>query len=88
MGPLPDRERGGIPLDFVLLMVVIVFVVAVGAWYTVRTGGLLWLVVALVVGGSLYVLMRPVFRRRRVGVGDRRRQVGHDESWTSGKEEE
>ncbi len=88
MGAWPDRERGGIPLDLVLLVAVIVVVVGAGAWYTVRTGSLLWLVMALVVGVSLLVVMRPVFRRRRVDADDPHRQVGHDSSWTSGREEE
>ena len=88
MGRPADRERGSIPIDLVLVLAVIVAIVAAGAWFTARTGGLLWLVSALVVGASLFVLMRPVFRRRRIEAGDRRRQVGHDSSWTSGREEE
>ena len=83
------RERGGIPIDLVLLTVVIGIAVIAGAWYTIQSGGLLWLVVWLAVGITVVAVMRPVFRRRRVDAeAGGRRKVGHDESWTSGKEEE
>ena len=82
------RDAGGIPIDLALVLVVVVVVVAAGAWYTVRTGSLLWLVMALVVGVAVSLAMRPVVRRRRADAEDRRRQVGHDSSWTSGREED
>jgi hypothetical protein len=84
-----DRERGGIPIDLVLLTVVIGLAVIAGAWYTIQSGGLLWLVVWLAVGITVVAVMRPVFRRRRADAeAGGQRKVGHDESWTSGKEEE
>jgi hypothetical protein len=83
------RERGGIPIDLVPVTVVIALVVIAGAWYTIQSGGLLWLVLWLAVGITVVAVMRPVFRRRRADAGaGGQRKVGHDESWTSGKEEE
>jgi hypothetical protein len=55
MRGLAGRERGGIPIDLVLLTVGIAFAVAA---------------------------------RRADAVAGGRRKVGHDESWTSGREGE
>jgi hypothetical protein len=87
LGVHAESEAGSAPLDLVLFLVVAA-IIAVGAWYTVQSGGLLWLVVWLAVGITVVAVVRPVFRRRRVDAESRHRQVGHDDSWTSGKEEE
>jgi hypothetical protein len=88
MDACEGRERGGVPVDLVLVAVVVAVVVGLVGWYLFRTGGWFWLLVAIVVGGATAAVMRPVFRRRRADLEDRRRLVGHDASWTSGKEEE
>jgi uncharacterized membrane protein len=88
MGTRELRERGGVPLDLVLVAVVVAVVVGALGWFLVRTGGWFWLLVAVVVGLTTAVVMRPVFRRRRADLQDRRRVVGHDDSWTSGREDE
>ena len=88
MGPCSRRERAEIPLDLVLVGIVVAVIVGLAGWFLFRTGGWLWLIVAIVVGGATALVMRPVFRRRRADLEERRRLVGHDESWTSGKEEE
>jgi membrane protein implicated in regulation of membrane protease activity len=82
------RQRGGVPLDLVLVAIVLAVVVGLVGWFLFRTGGWLWLVVAVVVGGATALVMRPVFRRRRADLEERRRLVGHDGSWTSEREEE
>jgi hypothetical protein len=82
------RQVGGVPIDLLLVAVVVAVVVALVGYFIVRTGGWLWLVAAVVIGLSIVVIMRPVFRRRRADLEERRRLVGHDSSWTSGKEEE
>ena len=82
------RQAGGVPIDLVLVVTVVAAFVAAGAWYTVQSGGLLWLVVWVAVGITVVAVMRPVFRRRRRVDAGGQRKVGHDESWTSGKEEE
>ena len=87
-GARAGRQAGGVPIDLVLVVVVVAAVVAAGAWYTVRSGGLLWLAVWLAVGITVVAVMRPVFRRRRRVDAEGQRKVGHDESWTSGEEEE
>jgi len=82
------REAGGVPLDLVLVLVVIVAVVAAGAWYTAQTGGLVWLVFAVTCAVVLFWFTRTWVRRRRPETRDRQRKVGHDGSWTRGEEEE
>jgi membrane protein implicated in regulation of membrane protease activity len=82
-----ESEAGSAPLDLVLFLVVAA-IIAAGAWYTVQSGGLLWLVVWLAVGITVVAVMRPVFRRRRRVDAGGQRKVRHDESWTSGREEE
>ena len=87
-GVRAGRSAGSVPLDLVLLVVVIAAIIAAGAWYTVQSGGPLWLVVWLAVGITMVAVMRPVFRRRRRVDADGQRKVRHDDSWTSGREEE
>jgi ABC-type transport system involved in cytochrome bd biosynthesis fused ATPase/permease subunit len=77
-----------VPIDLVLVAVVVAVVVGLLGWFLFRTGGWFWLLVAVAVGGTAAVVMRPVFRRRRADLEERQRLVGHDSSWTSGKEEE
>jgi membrane protein implicated in regulation of membrane protease activity len=80
-----------VPIDLVLVIVVVaafVAFMAVGVWYTVRSGGPLWLVAWLAVGVTAVAVMRPVFRRRRRVDAEGQSKVGHDSSWTSGEEEE
>ena len=88
-GAHPGREAGGVPIDLVLLVVLVVAIVAAGAWYTVHSGGPGWIVV---VGGVAVVAFAWAFarrvRRRDESVVEGQRKVGHDESWTSGKEDE
>jgi len=88
-GAHPGREAGGVPIDLVLLVVLVVAIVVVGAWYTVQSGGPGWIVV---VGGVAVVAFLWAFarriRRRDESVVAGQRKVGHDESWTSGQEDE
>jgi hypothetical protein len=88
VGPTLNRERGEIPLDSVLVGIIVAVVVGLVGWFLLRTGAWFWLIVAGVVGAATAAVMRPVFRRRRADLEERRRLVGHDSSWTSGKEEE
>ncbi len=88
MSTRQDRERGGVPLDLALVSIVAAVVAGLVGWFLFRTGGWFWLLVAVVVGVATAAVMRPVFRRRRADLEERRRLVGHDASWTSGKEEE
>jgi membrane protein implicated in regulation of membrane protease activity len=82
------REGGGVPLDLMLVLALIAALVAAGAWFTVQTGGLQWLLIAASGALALFFVTRPTRRRRRVDADGRRRRVGHDGSWTSGREEE
>jgi hypothetical protein len=85
------RQAGGVPIDLVLVVIVVAMFLgfmAVGAWYTVRSGGPLWLVAWLAVGITAVAVMRPVFRRRRRVDAEGQSKVGHDGSWTNGREEE
>ncbi len=88
MSPRSCRDRAEVPLDLVFVAIVVAVVVGLVGWFLFRTGGWLWLIVAIIVGGATALVMRPVFRRRRADLEERRRLVGHDASWTSGREEE
>jgi len=87
-GARSGREAGGVPIDLVLLVVLFVVIVAAGAWYTVQSGGPGWIVVGgVAVVGFVWAFVRRI-RRRDESVVAGQRKVGHDESWTSGKEDE
>ena len=83
------REAGGVPIDLVLLAFLVVAIVAAGAWYTAQSGGPGWI---FVVGGVAVIALLWTFarriRRRDESFVHGQRKVGHDESWTSGKEDE
>jgi membrane protein implicated in regulation of membrane protease activity len=81
-------QAGGVPIDLVLVVAAFLAFMAVGVWFTVRSGGPLWLVAWVAVGITAVAVMRPVFRRRRRVDAEGQRKVGHDGSWTSGEEEE
>jgi membrane protein implicated in regulation of membrane protease activity len=83
-----EREGGGVPIDLVLVLLIVVAALAAGAWYTIQSGSLAWLLVAAAFAVAVYFVTRPTRRRHRVDADGRRRQVGHDESWTSGRKEE
>lgn len=81
------REAGGVPLEVVPVPAVIVAAVAAGAWYTVQTGDLEWVLIAVSCAVAACFVTRPARRRRWVDADGRRRRVRHDDSWTSGGEE-
>jgi hypothetical protein len=87
VGPHVSRERGGVPIDLVLVAVVIAAVVGLAGWFVYDNGGWFWLLVGAIIGLATAAVMRPVSRRRRADDA-KRRVVGHNSSWTSGKEEE
>jgi membrane protein implicated in regulation of membrane protease activity len=77
-----------VPVDLLLVAVIAAVVVGLVGWFLFRTGAWFWLLVAVVVGVATAAVMRPVFRRRRADLEERRRLVGHDASWTNEREEE
>jgi hypothetical protein len=82
-------EAGSVPIDLVLVLVVVAAIVAAGVWYTAKSGGPGWIVI---VGGFAVLAFVWTFarriRRRDEGFVEGQRKVGHDDSWTSNKEEE
>lgn len=90
MDPTADRRRqaGGVPLDLVLLLGVVLPLAVLAVWLTWVTGGVYWLfgIGAFVV--ALWFVTLPTRRRRRVDADGRHRVVGHDHSWTDGREDE
>ena len=90
MEPADDRRRqsGGVPLDLVLLLAVALPLAVLAIWLTWVTGGVYWLlgIGAFII--ALWFVTLPTRRRRRVDADGRHRQVGHDHSWTDGREDE
>ena len=90
MGRADDRHRqsGGVPLDLVLLLAVALPLAVLAVWLTWATGGVFWLlgIAAFII--ALWFVTLPTRRRRRVDADGRHRQVGHDHSWTDGREDE
>jgi len=82
------RQAGGIPIDLVLMLVVVIAVVAAGVWYTVAAGGPLWIILIVSFAAVMAVAARLFTWVRRTDRDGRGRKVSHDSSWTSGKEED
>ena len=82
------REAGGIPIDLVLVLVLIVAVVVAGVWYTVQAGGPVWIIIIVSFAAVMAVAARLFTWLRRTDSDGRGRKVGHDSSWTSGREED
>jgi 4-hydroxybenzoate polyprenyltransferase len=81
-------QAGALPLDLALLGAAIFSVLAVGVWYTIQSDSLVWILFAVAFGVAAYFVTMPTRRRRRVDADGRHRQVGHDSSWTSGREDD
>jgi len=81
-------QAGALPLDLVLLGALIIAVLVVGVWYTIQSGSLIWILFAVAFAVAAYFVTMPTRRRRRVDADGRHRQVGHDSSWTRGREED
>ena len=82
------REAGGIPIDLVLVLGLVVAVVAAGIWYTVAAGGPVWIIFIVAFAAVMAVAARLFTWLRRTDSDGRGRKVGHDSSWTSGREED
>jgi uncharacterized membrane protein len=81
------RQRGEIPLDLVLIVVLVVAVGAALAWATWGSPFYTALIVVFVLGALVWTYARRI-RRREDMSADQQRKVKHDASWTSGKEDE
>jgi uncharacterized membrane protein len=81
------RQRGEIPLDLVLIIVLVVAVGAALVW--ALRGSLFYtaLIIVLVLAALVWAYARRI-RRREDMSADQQRKVRHDASWTSGKEDE
>jgi hypothetical protein len=79
---------GGVPVDLVLLLGLAVPAAALAVYLTFAIGGPFWLLGMAAFVVALWFVTMPTRRRRRVDADGRRRQVGHDDSWTSSREEE
>jgi uncharacterized membrane protein len=87
MGTCGRGRRGEIPIDLVLVIVLAVVIGAAFVW--AARGSLYWtaLIIVFVLGSIVWTFARRI-RRRDEGFVEGQRKVKHDESWTSGKEEE
>ncbi len=87
MGSRACRERGGVPIDLVLVILLVVVVGGALIWALRGSPFYTALVIVFVAGALVWAFARRI-RRHDELAADRQRKVGHDGSWTSGKEEE
>ncbi len=87
MGSHRERERGGIPLDLVLVIVLVVVIGAALIWAAKSSLFYTALIIMFCLGSITWAFARRIRRHDEVSA-DRQRKVGHDASWTSGKEED
>jgi hypothetical protein len=83
-----SRASGGVPIDLLLLLGVALPLAVLAVYLTLTVGGPFWRLGMAAFVVALWFVTMPTRRRRRVDADGRRRQVGHDDSWTKGREEE
>jgi uncharacterized membrane protein len=81
------RQRGEIPLDLVLIIVLVVAVGAALIWALRGSVFYTALIIVFVLGALVWTYARRIRRREDLSA-DQQRKVKHDASWTSGKEDE
>jgi uncharacterized membrane protein len=81
------RQRGEIPLDLVLVIVLVVVIGAALLW--ALRGSLFYtaLIIVFCLGAIVWAFARRI-RRREDMSADQQRKVRHDGSWTDEREEE